>query len=82
MVSSIRLRLGGSFVTSGIIYTAPGKSLVYVISTVVGNKIIDSGLIIGAMSLVTQTLIFQTNVKYAGFLLIAAKVFGQSSIPV
>lgn len=64
-----KITLGGLLVTLGIIYGDIGTSPLYVMKAVVGDKPINSQVIIGAMSLVIWTLTLQTTVKYVVFTL-------------
>lgn len=64
-----KITFGSLLVTLGIIYGDIGTSPLYVMSAVVGDKIINSEMIIGAMSLVIWTLTFQTTIKYVVFTL-------------
>ncbi len=64
-----KITLGGLIVTLGIIYGDIGTSPLYVMKEIVGEKPIDSAMIIGGMSLVFWTLTFQTTIKYVIFTL-------------
>ena len=64
-----KITFGSLLVTLGIIYGDIGTSPLYVMSAVVGDKVINSEMIIGAMSLVIWTLTFQTTIKYVVFTL-------------
>lgn len=64
-----KLTLGGLIVTLGIIYGDIGTSPLYVMKAIVGEKTIDSTVIIGAMSLVFWTITLQTTIKYVFFTL-------------
>src|SRR3954471_22315001 len=64
-----KLTLGGLIVTLGIIYGDIGTSPLYVMKAIVGDRPIDSSVIIGSMSLVFWTLTFQTTIKYVIFTL-------------
>lgn len=64
-----KVSLGGLIVTLGIIYGDIGTSPLYVMKSIVGDKPINSEVIIGAMSLVFWTLTFQTTIKYVIFTL-------------
>ena len=64
-----KITLGGLIVTLGIIYGDIGTSPLYVMKAVVGTKVIDSAMIIGAMSLVFWTITLQTTIKYVVFTL-------------
>jgi KUP system potassium uptake protein len=64
-----KITLGGLIVTLGIIYGDIGTSPLYVMKAIVGDKPINSTLIIGGMSLVFWTITLQTTVKYVLFTL-------------
>lgn len=64
-----KVTIGGLLVTLGIIYGDIGTSPLYVMKSIVGDKVIDKDLIIGGMSLVFWTLTFQTTIKYVIFTL-------------
>ena len=64
-----KITLGGLIVTLGIIYGDIGTSPLYVMKAVVGTKVIDPAMIIGAMSLVFWTITLQTTIKYVVFTL-------------
>ena len=64
-----KITLGGLLITLGIIYGDIGTSPLYVMSAIVGNKPIESDVIIGGMSLVFWTLTLQTTIKYIIFTL-------------
>src|SRR3954471_7235416 len=64
-----KLTLGGLIVTLGIIYGDIGTSPLYVMKAIVGDRPIDSSVILGGMSLVFWTLTFQTTIKYVIFTL-------------
>jgi KUP system potassium uptake protein len=64
-----KITFGSLLVTLGIIYGDIGTSPLYVMKAVVGDNVIDSTMIIGAMSLVIWTLTFQTTIKYVVFTL-------------
>lgn len=64
-----KITLGGLLLTLGIIYGDIGTSPLYVMKAIVGDKIINSSMIIGGMSLVFWTLTLQTTIKYVVFTL-------------
>ncbi len=64
-----KITLGGLLVTLGIIYGDIGTSPLYVMKAIVGDKPVDSEVILGGMSLVFWTLTFQTTIKYVIFTL-------------
>jgi len=64
-----KITLGGLIVTLGIIYGDIGTSPLYVMKAIVGDKPINSVLIIGGMSLVFWTITLQTTIKYVVFTL-------------
>lgn len=64
-----KITLGGLIVTLGIIYGDIGTSPLYVMKAIVGEKAINSDVIIGGMSLVFWTITLQTTIKYVIFTL-------------
>lgn len=64
-----KISAAGLLVTLGIIYGDIGTSPLYVMSAVIGTKVIDATVVIGAMSLVFWTLTLQTTIKYVVFTL-------------
>lgn len=64
-----KITLGGLIVTLGIIYGDIGTSPLYVMKAIVGDKPINSNVILGAMSLVFWTITLQTTIKYVIFTL-------------
>lgn len=52
------------FVALGIIYGDIGTSPLYVLRAIIGEKIIDETLVLGSVSLIFWTLVFQTTIKY------------------
>ncbi|MFM2285570.1 MAG: hypothetical protein RLZZ543_1067 [Bacteroidota bacterium] len=56
--------LAGLLVTLGIIYGDIGTSPLYVMKAIVGDRAIDSDLILGGMSCIFWTLTLQTTIKY------------------
>jgi KUP system potassium uptake protein len=59
-----RLTWAGMLVTLGIIYGDIGTSPLYVMSSIMGDDILDANIILGAVSAVFWTLTFQTTIKY------------------
>lgn len=64
-----KVTAAGLLVTLGIIYGDIGTSPLYVMSAIVGTKVIQADVIIGAMSLVFWTITLQTTIKYVVFTL-------------
>lgn len=64
-----KITLGGLIVTLGIIYGDIGTSPLYVMSAIVGEKVINASMVLGAMSLVFWTITLQTTIKYVIFTL-------------
>ncbi len=64
-----KITLAGLLLTLGIIYGDIGTSPLYVMKAIVGDKPINSTVIIGGMSLVFWTLTLQTTIKYVIFTL-------------
>lgn len=64
-----KVTAAGLLVTLGIIYGDIGTSPLYVMSAIVGTKVIQADVIIGAMSLVVWTITLQTTIKYVVFTL-------------
>lgn len=58
------ISLSSLIITLGIIYGDIGTSPLYVMKAIIGNSIIDSSVIIGAVSCVLYTLTIQTTIKY------------------
>ncbi|MFP9112778.1 KUP/HAK/KT family potassium transporter [Flavobacterium sp. RHBU_3] len=56
--------LGGLIVTLGIIYGDIGTSPLYVMKAIVGEKPINSEVVLGALSCIFWTLTLQTTLKY------------------
>ncbi len=59
-----RVTAAGLLVTLGIIYGDIGTSPLYVMSAIIGNRIIDETLILGGLSCVFWTLSLLTTLKY------------------
>ncbi len=64
-----KITLAGLLLTLGIIYGDIGTSPLYVMKAIVGDKPINSSVIIGGMSLVFWTITLQTTIKYVIFTL-------------
>jgi KUP system potassium uptake protein len=64
-----KVTAAGLLVTLGIIYGDIGTSPLYVMNAIVGTKVIEADVIIGAMSLVVWTITLQTTIKYVVFTL-------------
>jgi KUP system potassium uptake protein len=64
MGSHNKVTLGGLLVALGIIYGDIGTSPLYVLNAITRGKIIEEGLIIGALSCIIWTLTLQTTIKY------------------
>lgn len=59
-----KISAGGILVTLGIIFGDIGTSPLYVMSAIIGDKVIDEGLILGGLSCVFWTLTLLTTLKY------------------
>lgn len=59
-----KITLAGLVVTLGIIYGDIGTSPLYVMKVVVGDRIINRDLVLGAVSCIFWTLTLQTTMKY------------------
>jgi KUP system potassium uptake protein len=59
-----KLSTGGLLVTLGIIYGDIGTSPLYVLKSIIGDRIITEELIFGALSCVFWTLTLLTTLKY------------------
>ncbi|MXV17800.1 KUP/HAK/KT family potassium transporter [Hufsiella ginkgonis] len=59
-----KLSAGGLLISLGIIYGDIGTSPLYVFKAIVGERIIDSELILGGLSCIFWTLTLQTTIKY------------------
>jgi len=60
----IPFNMAGILIAIGIIYGDIGTSPLYVFNAIVGNKVIDAQLVLGALSCVFWTLTLQTTLKY------------------
>jgi KUP system potassium uptake protein len=58
------LTAGGVLVALGIIYGDIGTSPLYVFNAIIGNRIISSELVLGALSCIIWTLTLVTSLKY------------------
>ncbi|HNF71767.1 MAG TPA: KUP/HAK/KT family potassium transporter [Chitinophagaceae bacterium] len=61
---SNKITAASLLVALGIIYGDIGTSPLYVLKAVVGERIIDETLVLGGVSCIFWTLVFQTSVKY------------------
>lgn len=61
---SNRITIASLLIALGIIYGDIGTSPLYVLKAIVGNRIIDETLVLGGVSCIFWTLIFQTTIKY------------------
>src|ERR1044071_7362066 len=61
---SNRITIASLLVALGIIYGDIGTSPLYVLKAVVGTRTIDEALVLGGVSCIFWTLVFQTTVKY------------------
>jgi KUP system potassium uptake protein len=59
-----KVTAAGLLITLGIIYGDIGTSVLYVMRSVVGDRVITEDIIFGAVSLVFWTLTIQTTIKY------------------
>lgn len=59
-----KITLGGLIVTLGIIYGDIGTSPLYVMKAIVGDRPINSAVVLGAISCIFWTLTLQTTLKY------------------
>ena len=63
-IHSNRITIASLLVALGIIYGDIGTSPLYVLKAIVGTKVIDETLVLGGVSCIFWTLVFQTSVKY------------------
>jgi KUP system potassium uptake protein len=63
------LTFAGLLITLGIIYGDIGTSPLYVMKSIVGEKLVNKEVIYGAVSLVFWTLTIQTTFKYVTLVL-------------
>lgn len=61
---SNRITIASLLVALGIIYGDIGTSPLYVLKAIVGDRPIDETLVLGGVSCVFWTLVFQTTIKY------------------
>ncbi|MGV3510162.1 MAG: KUP/HAK/KT family potassium transporter, partial [Sphingobacteriaceae bacterium] len=59
-----KLSAAGLLVSLGIIYGDIGTSPLYVFKAIIGERVIDSSLILGGLSCIFWTLTLQTTIKY------------------
>lgn len=63
-IHSNRVTMASLLVALGIIYGDIGTSPLYVLKAIVGTSIIDETLVLGGVSCIFWTLVFQTTIKY------------------
>lgn len=63
-IHSKRVTIASLLVALGIIYGDIGTSPLYVLKAIVGDKPVDDILVLGAVSCIFWTLVFQTTTKY------------------
>src|SRR4029079_8406917 len=63
-IHSKRITIASLLVALGIIYGDIGTSPLYVLKAIVGTKVIDETLVLGGVSCIFWTLVFQTSIKY------------------
>lgn len=68
---SNRITMASLLVAMGIIYGDIGTSPLYVLKAIVGDRSIDETLVLGGVSCVFWTLVFQTTIKYITLTLMA-----------
>lgn len=68
---SNRITIASLLVALGIIYGDIGTSPLYVLKAIVGDRPIDETLVLGGVSCVFWTLVFQTTIKYIVLTLMA-----------
>lgn len=66
-----KVTAAGLLIALGIIYGDIGTSPLYVFNAIIGGRIIDEGLIIGALSCILWTITLQTTIKYVLLVLTA-----------
>ncbi|MBL7998017.1 MAG: KUP/HAK/KT family potassium transporter [Candidatus Kapabacteria bacterium] len=59
-----RATVAGVLVTMGIVFGDIGTSPLYTLAAIIGDKIIQEDIVLGALSAVFWTLTFQTTIKY------------------
>ena len=70
-IVSNRITIASLLVTLGIIYGDIGTSPLYVLKAIIGEKPIDEVLVLGGVSCIFWTLVFQTTLKYIVLTLMA-----------
>jgi KUP system potassium uptake protein len=63
-IHSNRITIASLLIALGIIYGDIGTSPLYVLKAIVGNRIISETLVLGGVSCIFWTLVFQTSIKY------------------
>ncbi len=63
-IHSKKVTFGTLLIALGIIYGDIGTSPLYVLKAIVGDRIIDESLVLGGVSAIIWTLVFQTTIKY------------------
>lgn len=63
-IHSNRITIASLLVALGIIYGDIGTSPLYVLKAIVGTRQIDETLVLGGVSCIFWTLVFQTTIKY------------------
>ena len=66
-----KVTAAGLIIALGIIYGDIGTSPLYVFNAIIGGRIINEQLIIGALSCIIWTLTLQTTIKYVTLILMA-----------
>ena len=61
---SDRVTIASLLVALGIIYGDIGTSPLYVLKAIVGDRAISESLVLGGVSCIFWTLVFQTTIKY------------------
>lgn len=59
-----KVTAAGLLIALGIIYGDIGTSPLYVFNAIIGNRVVDEALILGALSCIIWTLTLQTTIKY------------------
>lgn len=76
---SNRITIASLLVALGIIYGDIGTSPLYVMKAIIGDRPIDEALVLGGVSCVFWTLVFQTTIKYI-FLTLMADNDGEGGV--
>jgi KUP system potassium uptake protein len=63
-IHSKKITIASLLVALGIIYGDIGTSPLYVLKAIVGTRVIDETLVLGGVSCIFWTLVFQTSIKY------------------